>query len=185
MSSLGCCQFRDLRYRDRDRHNSVANIIGTKHRPMEGTNQSFEFEFELKFECSFSFFRCFVVSINSYGMDKNGRTLELWIVKKTINDTILVTLKHCLIPLNIKGNLADQNTMKTKACYTKKERKKFVIVSQRASCLRRSLAILRPPKLQTHSLFHSDSSSLLTNSAVLSVFHKSKNPRHWVLFPSA
>ena len=68
----GGCQFRDLRYGDRDRRNSVANIIGTKHKSMEGTNQSSEFEFELKFECSFSFFRCFVVSINSY-----GRSLEL------------------------------------------------------------------------------------------------------------
>nr|POF24517.1 hypothetical protein CFP56_55788 [Quercus suber] len=28
-----CCQFRDLRYGDRVRHNSVTNIIGTKHRP--------------------------------------------------------------------------------------------------------------------------------------------------------
>ena len=73
----GGCQFRDLRYGDRDRHNSVANVIGTKHKSTEGTNQSSEFEFELKFECSFSFFRCFVVSINSYGMDKNGRSLEL------------------------------------------------------------------------------------------------------------
>ena len=73
----GGCQFRDLRYGDTDRRNSVANIIGTKHKSTEGTNQSSEFEFELKFECSFSFFRCFVVSINSYGMDKNGRSLEL------------------------------------------------------------------------------------------------------------
>ena len=73
----GGCQFRDLRYGDRDRRNSVANIIETKHKSTEGTNQSSEFEFELKFECSFSFFRCFVVSINSYGMDKNGRSLEL------------------------------------------------------------------------------------------------------------
>ena len=102
-----------------------------------------------------------------------------------INYTVWITLKHCLIPLNIKRNLTGQNRMKTKACYTKKERTKFVIVSQRASCLRHSLAILRPPKLQKHSLFHSDSSSLSTNSAVLSVFLKSKNPSHWVLFPSA
>ena len=163
----------------------MANIIGTKHRPTEGTNQSSEFEFELKFECSFSFFRCFVMSINSYGMDKNGRTLELWIVKKAIKYTVWVTLKHCLIPLNIKGNLTGQNTMKTKACYTKKERTELVIVSQRASYLRHSLAILRPPELQTHSFFRSDSPFPSTNLAILSVFLKIKNPNHWVLFPSA
>ena len=105
--------------------------------------------------------------------------------QKAINYTVWVTLKHYLIPLSIKGNLTGQNTMKTKACYTKKERPEFVIVSQRASCLHGSLAILRPPKLQTHSLFRSDSPSLSTNSSFLSVFLKSKNPSHWVLFLSA
>ncbi|KAK7860193.1 guanine nucleotide exchange factor spike 1 [Quercus suber] len=34
----GCCQFRNLRYEDRDRRNSVANIIGTKRRPTKGIN---------------------------------------------------------------------------------------------------------------------------------------------------
>ena len=105
--------------------------------------------------------------------------------QKAINYTVWVTLKHYLIPLSIKGNLTGQNTMKTKACYTKKERPEFVSVSQRASCLHGSLAILQPPKLQTHSLFRSDSPSLSTNSSVLSVFLKSKNPSHWVLFLSA
>ena len=40
------------------------------------------------------------------------------------------------------------------------------------------LAILQPPELQIHSLFHSDSPFPLTNSAVLSVFLKIKNPNH-------
>ena len=47
------------------------------------------------------------------------------------------------------------------------------------------LAILRPPELQTHSLFHSSSPFPLTNSTVLSMFLKIKNPNHWVLFPLA
>ena len=47
------------------------------------------------------------------------------------------------------------------------------------------LAILRPPELQTQSLFHSNSPYPSTNSVVLSVFPKIKNPNHWVLFPSA
>ena len=49
--------------------------------------------------------------------------------QKAINYTVWVTLKHYLIPLSIKGNLTGQNTMKTKACYTKKERPEFVSVS--------------------------------------------------------
>ena len=63
-----CCQFRDLRYGDRVWRNSVTNIIETKNRPTKGTYQFSMFEYELKFGCSFSFFRCFVVNINSYGM---------------------------------------------------------------------------------------------------------------------
>ena len=47
------------------------------------------------------------------------------------------------------------------------------------------LAILRPPELQTHSLFHSSSLFPSTNSTVLSIFLKIKNPNHWVLFPLA
>ena len=104
----GGCQFRDFRYGDRNRRNSVTNIIGTKHKSTEGTNQSSEFEFELKFECSFSFFRCFVVSINSYGMDKNGRSLELGIVFfhyllpslkcKFRNNTVILFFKFLIFP---------------------------------------------------------------------------------------
>ena len=40
------------------------------------------------------------------------------------------------------------------------------------------LTIFRPLELQTHSLFHSDSPFPLTNSVVLSVFLKIKNPNH-------
>ena len=40
------------------------------------------------------------------------------------------------------------------------------------------LAILRPPKLQTHSFLRSDSPFPSTNSAVLLVFLKIKNPNH-------
>nr|POF19574.1 hypothetical protein CFP56_40240 [Quercus suber] len=32
----GCYQIRDFRYGDRDRRNSVANIIGTEQRPTKG-----------------------------------------------------------------------------------------------------------------------------------------------------
>ena len=106
--------------------------------------------------------------------------------QKATNYTVWVALKHCFIPLNIKGNVTSQNTRKRKACYTKKERTKFVIVSHRVSCLSTSpLAILQPPELQTHSIILSDSPSPSKNSVVLSIFLKSKNPNHWVLFPSA
>jgi len=54
----------------------VTNIIGTKHRLAKGTHHFSVFEFELKFGCLFSFFRCFVVNINYYDMEKNGRPLE-------------------------------------------------------------------------------------------------------------
>ena len=47
------------------------------------------------------------------------------------------------------------------------------------------LAILRPLELQTHSLFRSNSPFPSTNSTILSVFLKIKNPNHWVLFPLA
>ena len=39
-------------------------------------------------------------------------------------------------------------------------------------------------RVKTHSLFCFDSPFPLTNSAVLSIFLKIKNPNHWVLFPS-
>ena len=38
----------------------------------KGMHQFSVFELELKFGCSFSFFRCFVVNIDSYDMDKNA-----------------------------------------------------------------------------------------------------------------
>ena len=47
------------------------------------------------------------------------------------------------------------------------------------------LAILRPPELETHNLFRSNSPFPSTNSAILSIFLKIKNPNHWVLFPTA
>ena len=68
--------------------------------------------------------------------------------------------------------------MKRKDCYTKKEGTEFVIECHRVSASTGPLAILRPPELQTHSLFLSDSPSPLKNSAVLSIFLKSKNPNH-------
>ena len=40
------------------------------------------------------------------------------------------------------------------------------------------LAKLRPPELQTHNLFRSDSPFPSTNSTVLSIFLKIKNPNH-------
>ena len=39
----------------------------------KGTYQFSMFKLELKFGCSFSFFRCFVVNIDSCGMDKKGK----------------------------------------------------------------------------------------------------------------
>ena len=104
--------------------------------------------------------------------------------QKAINYTVWVALKHYFIPLNIKGNLTGQNTMKRKDCYTKKEGTEFVIVCHRVSASTGPLAILWPPELQTHNLFLSDPPSPSKNSAVLSIFLKSKNPNHWVLFPS-
>ena len=98
--------------------------------------------------------------------------------QKAINYTVWVALKHCFIPLNIKGNLTDQNTMKRKDCYTMKEGTEFVIVYHRVSASTGPLAILRPPEPQTHSLFLSDSPSPSKNSVVLSIFLKSKNPNH-------
>ena len=40
------------------------------------------------------------------------------------------------------------------------------------------LAILRPPELETHNLFRSNSPFPSTNSAILSIFLKIKNPNH-------
>ena len=37
----------------------------------------------MKFGCLFSFFRCFVVNINSYSVDKNGRPLDMVILEKS------------------------------------------------------------------------------------------------------
>ena len=40
--------------------------------PTKGAHQFSVFQLELKIGCSFSFFRWFVVNIDSYGMDKNA-----------------------------------------------------------------------------------------------------------------
>ena len=47
----------------------------------------------MKFGCLLSFFRCFVVNINSYNMDKNGKPLDMVILEKS----------YC--PLNLRGTL--------------------------------------------------------------------------------
>ena len=72
-------------------------------------------------------------------------------------------------------------------------RKKREAMKTRWKKQRKREAILPSPVLSPysdrqncrHSLYHSDSPFPSTNSAILPIFLKIKNPNHWVFFPSA